>query len=146
MGFEMILVNTQPGLVSLEGTMMAMFLRCLKFVFGEHQVQRESALWWSRKERHAEQRSWFGTGWVSASHCQNTGIAGSTLYLIGAYCVSIHSSQTKSFFVNDVLHGQYLRHRAELQAFFFAIQKLEMALGWLERYKQNPATGDRLIS
>ena len=33
--------------------MMAMFLRCLRFVFGGHLLSRESALWWSRRERTA---------------------------------------------------------------------------------------------
>jgi hypothetical protein len=47
-GFEMVLANSEKGLVSQQETkMMAMFLRCLKFVFGGQQLQRESALWWS---------------------------------------------------------------------------------------------------
>lgn len=49
-------------------------------------------------------------------------------------------------FGNSILHGQYLRHRAELQDFLSSIQKLEMALGWLKQHNQNPAIRSRLKS
>lgn len=45
---------------------MAMFLRCLRFVLGGHELQRESALWWSRRERIVGEppqvREWVGLG------------------------------------------------------------------------------------
>jgi hypothetical protein len=51
-GFEIVLARSRRELVTWEQTkMMAMFLRCLRFVFGGHQLRRESALWWSKRER-----------------------------------------------------------------------------------------------
>lgn len=45
-GFEVVHARCRKNLVTWEETkMMAMFLRCLRFVFGAHQFQRESSLW-----------------------------------------------------------------------------------------------------
>ena len=49
-------------------------------------------------------------------------------------------------FGSNVLHGQYIRRRAELQAFFDSIQRVEMAMGWLGQYEQFTNIRDRLIS
>jgi hypothetical protein len=44
-GFEVVLARSQREMVTWEQTkMMAMFLRCLRFVFGGHGLERESAL------------------------------------------------------------------------------------------------------
>ena len=60
-GFEVVLARCQRDLVTWEQPkIMAMFLRCLRFVFGGYQLRRESALWWSRRERPT--RTWYGLG------------------------------------------------------------------------------------
>ena len=52
-GFEVVRARCRKDLVTWEQTkIMAMFLRCLRFTFGSHLLRRESALWWSRRERH----------------------------------------------------------------------------------------------
>ena len=125
---------------------MAMFLRCLRFVFGGHQLQRESALWWSRKERLGEKCMW---SWYGLGFCN-------TLPRHG-YCwmeprfdwdrMRFSSQFTdKVLFGNNVLHGQRLRRGAALQTFLNSIQQLEMALSWLAQHSQNALIYDRLIS
>lgn len=51
-GFEVVRARSRREMVRWEDTkMMAMFLRCLRFVLGGYQLRRESAQWWSRGER-----------------------------------------------------------------------------------------------
>ena len=53
-GFEIVLARSNREHVTWQQTkMMAVFLRCLRFVFGGHMLERESALWWSRRDRPA---------------------------------------------------------------------------------------------
>jgi hypothetical protein len=66
-GFEVVLSRCKKELVTWEQTkMMAMFLRCLRFVLGGHELKRESALWWGKRERapneESEHRVWYGLG------------------------------------------------------------------------------------
>jgi hypothetical protein len=50
-GFEIVLARSREELITWEQTkIMVMFLRCLRFVFGAHLLQRESSLWWGRRE------------------------------------------------------------------------------------------------
>ena len=68
--FETIRARCRQDLVTWEQTkMMAMALRCLRFVLGCHQLHRESALWWSRREREVghppQQRIWYGLGFCN---------------------------------------------------------------------------------
>jgi hypothetical protein len=50
-GFEVVSARYQQDLMTWEQTkMMAMFLHCLRFVFGGHHHSRELALWWSRRD------------------------------------------------------------------------------------------------
>lgn len=126
--------------------MMAMFLRCLMFVFGGHQLQRESALWWSRKERRGGKGAWtwYGLGF------------GNTLPRHG-YCwleprfdwdrVRFRPQFTDEvLFGDNILHGQRLRHGVEPQIFFDSIQRLEMALNRLGQHTQTSSVRDCLVS
>lgn len=147
MGFETVLANVQKGYTSQEETkMMAMFLRCLKLVFGGHQLQRESALWWSRKDRHGKNGTvtWYGLGFSN------------TLPKHG-YCwmeprfdwdrLRFHPDVTdRVLFGNNILHNQQLRRGAEMQAFLNSVQRLEMAIGWLRQYSHVAEIQSRLIS
>jgi hypothetical protein len=68
-GFELIHAKNQK-LVTWEQTkMMAMFLGCLRSVFCAHQLSRESALWWSKKERVVgdppRKKIWYGLGFCN---------------------------------------------------------------------------------
>ncbi|KIW19427.1 hypothetical protein PV08_03722 [Exophiala spinifera] len=68
--FEIIRARCRQDLVTWEQTkMMAMALRCLRFVLGGHQLSRESALWWSRREREVgnppRPRIWYGLGFCN---------------------------------------------------------------------------------
>ena len=52
--FEVVRASSRKELVRWEQTkIMAMFLRCLRFVFEGFELRRESALWWSRRESTA---------------------------------------------------------------------------------------------
>jgi hypothetical protein len=69
-GFEVVRARCRNDFVTWEQTkMMAMFLRCLPFVFGGHLLSRESALWWSRRERNVGEpprlRIWHGLGFCN---------------------------------------------------------------------------------
>jgi hypothetical protein len=146
-GFEVMLMKSSEGLVSQEETkMMVMFLKCLRFVFGGQQLQRESALWWGYKaaRQGARNLAWYGLGF---SH---------TLPRYG-YCwmeQRFDWSQlrfdpqitSQVLFSNDILHGKQIRRRAEVQVFFDSIRRLELALAWLRRYQQDSTATDRLIT
>ena len=148
-GFEVVRAQSRADLVTWEQTkMMAMFLRCLRYVFGGHLLSQESALWWSRRERTVENaarvRVWYGLGF------RNT--------LPGyKYCwieprVDWNRLQFKSevtdniLFGNNVLRGQYLRRGGQVQAFFDTTRRLELALEWYDVYREVEVVKNRLIS
>lgn len=147
-GFEVVLARCRKDMVTWEQTkMMAMFLRCLRFVFGGHLLRRESALWWSRRERHvgepARLRIWYGLGFSN------------TLPRYG-YCwleprVDWTQLQFKSevtdhvLFGNGMLRGQYLRRGGQARAFFDTTRRMELALDWLRQHKDVEVVRERLI-
>lgn len=148
-GFEVVLARCRRELVTWEETkMMAMFLRCLRFVFGGHQIQRESGLWWSRRERSVgqppRQRVWYGLGFCNTlrryKYCwlEPRFDWGKLTFLSG---VTDHV-----LFGNGMLRGQYLRRGGQVQAFFGATQQLELALEWIDKYQESASIRERLIS
>ena len=127
--------------------MMAMFLRCLRFVFGGHLLRRESALWWSRRERgigeSGQLRIWYGLGFCN------------TLPRYG-YCwleprIDWSRLQFKSevtdqmLFGNSMLRGQYLRRGGRVQAFFDTTRRMELALQWLANNGDVEAVRERML-
>lgn len=148
-GFEIIHARCRKELVTWEQTkMMAMFLRCLRFVFGGHLISRESALWWSRRERSAgqpaEQRIWYGLGFCNTlpryKYCwleprvdwgQLTFLSDVTDHIL---------------FGNSMLRGQYLRRGGQVEDFFDATRQLDLALEWVEKYQANARIRERLLS
>ena len=141
-GFEVVLAGCQQDLVTWEQTkMMAMFLRCLRFVFGGHQLQRESALWWSRRERPT--RTWYGLGFC------NTLLRYKYCWLeprIDWSRLSFKSAITDEvLFGNSMLRGQYLRRGGQVRDFFNATRQLELALEWIDSHHENATIRDRLV-
>jgi hypothetical protein len=142
-GFEIVRAHCYKELVIWEQTkMMAMFLRCLRFVFGGHQLQRESALWWSRRELPT--RIWYGLGFCNTMPRYQ-------------YCwleprldwnqLTFREEITERvLFGNDMLRGQYLRRGGQVRDFFGATRQLELALMWIDRHHQNRPIRDRLVS
>ncbi len=147
-GFEFLLARCHQQFVTWEQTkMLAMFLRGLRFALGSYQLKRESALWWSRREGRAQEnglvQTWYGLGFCN------------TLRRYG-YCwiepridwsqLVFHSPITDNIlFGNNVLRDQYLRRGGAARHFFDITRKLELALGWLEQYHENPDIQTRLI-
>ena len=147
-GFEIVRARCRQDLVTWEQTkMMAMFLRCLRFVLGGHQLRRDSALWWSRRERDVGQppqrRVWYGLGF-----CNTLGQYG--------YCwleprfnweqLVFQSEVTdRVLFGNNILRGQYLRRGGRVSDFFPTTRKLELALDWLAQYRAHRQIRDQLI-
>ena len=147
-GFELMRAKCHREYVTWEQTkMMAMFLRCLRYVLGGHLLSRESALWWSRRERSigdpARLRIWYGLGFCN------------TLPQYG-YCwleprIDWSRLQFKSevtdevLFGNSVLRGQYLRRGGQVQEFFDTTRRMELALEWLGRYKATETVRRRMI-
>ena len=147
-GFEVVRARCRSDLVTWEQTkMMAMFLRCLRFVLGGHQLHRESALWWSRRERDVgdppRRRVWYGLGFSN------------TLPRYG-YCwieprfdwsqLTFQPEVTDQvLFGNNMLRGQYLRQGRRVQAFFDATKDLELALTWLDRHHAHVRIRDQLV-
>lgn len=63
--FELTRRFCRTNFVSWEQTkMLATLLRCLRFFLSNSQVDRESALWWSRRDRPhcrtSDSRTWYG--------------------------------------------------------------------------------------
>jgi hypothetical protein len=148
-GFEVVRALSRKELVTWEQTkMMAMFLRCLRYVFGGHLLSRESPLWWSRRERSISEpgrvRMWYGLGFRNTLPEYK-------------YCwleprVDWERLQFKSevtddvLFGNSVLRGQYLRRGGQVKAFFDTTRRLELALEWLDVHGETDAVKDGLIS
>jgi hypothetical protein len=147
-GFEFLLARCHPQFVTWEQTkMLAMFLRGLRFALGGYDLRRESALWWSRREKearaHRPAQTRYGLGFCN------------TLRRHG-YCwiepridwsqLTFHSRVTDDvLFGNHVLRDQYLRRGGAARHFFDVTRKLELALEWLERYRENDEIQARLI-
>ena len=147
-GFEIVRARCQVDLVTWEQTkMMAMFLRCLRFVFGSHQLCRESALWWSRRERPVgdppAMRVWYGLGFAN------------TLPRYG-YCwieprvdwerLEFRTAVTDHvLFGNDRLRRQYLRRGGQVRAFFAASHRLDLAKRWHDGHHRVRAIRNRMI-
>ena len=141
-GFEVVHARCRRELVTWEETkMMAMFLRCLRFVFGGHELRRESALWWSRRERPT--RVWYGLGFCNTLPRYK-------------YCwlepridwdrLTFKSNVTDEvLFGNGALRGQYLRRGGQVRDFFDATRQLELALDWVDRHHRSEVIRDRLI-
>jgi hypothetical protein len=56
-GLEIALARSKPGYITLEQTkVIAIFLDYLRCSIGSHHLQRESALWLSRRERASSRR------------------------------------------------------------------------------------------
>lgn len=141
-GFEVVRAYCNRDLITWEQTkILAMFLRCLRFVFGGHQLERESALWWSRRELRT--RVWYGLGFCN------------TMPRYG-YCwleprldwerLTFDEDVTEQvLFGNAMLRDQYLRHGGQIQDFFNTTRRLELALTWIDRHHQNQRIRDELI-
>ncbi len=147
-GFEVVRAQCHNDFITWEQTkMMAMFLRCLRFVFGGHLLRRESALWWSRRERgigeSGQLRIWYGLGFCN------------TLPRYG-YCwlepridwsrLQFQSEVTdQMLFGNSMLRGQYLRRGGRVQAFFDTTRRMELALQWLANNGDVEAVRERML-
>ncbi len=141
-GFEVVRAHCRNDLITWEQTkIMAMFLRCLRFVLGGHQLQRESALWWSRRETPT--RIWYGLGFSNTL----------TRY---RYCwleprldwerLTFREDITERvLFGNAMLRNQYLRHGGQIRDFFSSTRQLEVALAWIDQHHQNRAILNQLI-
>ena len=145
-GFEVVLARCHQDHVTWEQTkMMAMFLRCLRFALNAHQLSRESALWWSRRETGDPRsaRTWYGLGFCN------------TLSRYG-YCwiepridwerLTFQPAVTDEvLFGNRTLRSQYLRRGGQVRDFHDIFLQLELALGWLQEHHDQPQICDRLI-
>ena len=146
-GFELMRAKCHREYVTWEQTkMMAMFLRCLRYVLGGHLLSRESALWWSRRERSigdpARLKIWHGLGFCNTSRY--------------GYCwfeprIDWSQLQFKSeitdevLFGNDVLRGQYIRRGGQVKAFFDTTRRLELALQWLNQHQATETIQRRMM-
>lgn len=150
-GFEVIraLSTTRKHTTWEESKMMAMFLRCLRYVFGGHLLSRESALWWS--ERNAKQvdpdlpiRKWYGLGFRITlpryKYCWiEPRIDWSSLQFRSEYSSGM-------LFMNDILRGRYLRRGAQLKDFFDRSRQMDLALEWLGKHHSKSSILPTLIS
>ena len=147
-GFEVVRARCRQDLITWEQTkIMAMFLRCLRFVFGGHQLRRESALWWSRRERTVDETGRLKV-WIGLGFCN-------TLERYGYAWIEPRIDWTGlrfkpditdyALFGNAVLRGQYLRRGGQVQAFFDLTRRTDLALDWLEQYLDNERVRDRLL-
>jgi hypothetical protein len=148
-GFEIVKSRCRPGMVSWEETKtMAMFLRCLRFVFAAHTIKRENALWCSRRERSFENSPQVQV-WIGLGFCN-------TLSRYG-YCwlepridwdrLAFYPDVTDNvMFGNGALRSQYLRRGGEARHFFDTTRRMELAIGWLQDHHHNPPVRTRLLS
>lgn len=135
-GFEVVLTRCQQDYVTWEQTkIMAMFLRCLRFALGSHQLSRESALWWSRRETGPPEsrRTWYGLGFSNTLRRYGYGwieprIDWERLTFQAAITDEV-------LFGNRTLRSQYLRRGGQVQDFHDVFLQMELALGWIRQYR-----------
>lgn len=150
-GFEIVRARSRADLVTWEQTkMMAMFLRCLRYVFGGHLLSRESALWWSRREGRRsdddqqQTQVWYGLGF------RNTLPEYKYCWLeprIDWTRLQFKPGVTdRVLFGNGVLRGQYLRRGGQVQHFFDRTRQLDVALVWLDQHAHVTVVRKRLVS
>lgn len=148
-GFEVVRARSRKGFTTWEETkMMAMFLRCLRYVCGGHLLQQEGALWHGKREGMVGEppraRLWYGLGFKN------------TLPLY-RYCwleprvdwsaIKFKSDVTDNvLFGNKTLQGEYLRRGRQARGFFDISRQLELALDWIGVYRNNDRLCDRLVS
>ena len=141
-GFEVVRAHCHRDLITWEQTkMMAMFLRCLRFVFGGHQLQRESALWWSRRELPT--RTWYGLGFCNTlpryKYCWLEP------RLDWSQLTFQEEIADQVLFGNQMLRGHYLRRGGQIRDFFDATRQLELALTWMDRHHQHEEIRKQLV-
>ena len=147
-GFEIVRARCRQDLVTWEQTkMMAMFLRCLRFVLGGHLLRCDSALWWSRRERDVghppQRRVWYGLGFCNT--LPRYGYCWLEPQFDWSQLVFESAVTDRVLFGNDMLRGQYLRWGGRVSDFFQTTRKLELALEWLAQNGAHRLVQDQLI-
>ena len=153
-GFEVVRARCREDFVTWEQTkIMAMMLRGLRFALSGHQLSRESALWWSRRDRRGNDQHAGGAGrrrhWYGLGFCN-------TLPRYG-YCwiepridwgrlVFKPAFTDDMLFGNDMLRDQYLRRGGQVRDFFGLSRRLELGLGWLDRNHHLGPIRSRLLT
>lgn len=148
-GFEIVKARSRKDFTTWEQTkMMAMFLRCLRYVCGGHLLEQEGALWHSKREKMVGEpprlRLWYGLGF------KNTLAVYKYCWLeprIDWNVIQFKSDVTDDIlFGNKTLQGQYMRRGKQAKGFFDVSRQLELALDWVEKYQDNDRLCDRLVS
>ena len=146
-GFEIVRARSRQDMVTWEQTkMMFALLRCLRFVMGGHRMERESAMWCSKRRLQAatHERKWYGLGFVNTLPRYK-------------YCwweprvdwerLCFNNDVTnRMLFGNGVLRGQVLRRGTQVTAFFDMALALERGLEWVESNMSNEAIEDEVLS
>ena len=148
-GFEIVHATCARELVTWEQTkIMAMFLRCLRFVFGGHLLRRESALWWSRRQRHIGEpprlREWVGLGFCNT--LPRYGYCWIEPRIDWARLQFTPAVTDHVLFGNDVLKQSYRRRRRFLTDFMEPVNRVDLAVAWLEKYRTIPEIRTRLVA
>lgn len=148
-GFEVVRARSRPDFTTWEQTkMMAMFLRCLRFVCGGHLLQQEGALWHGRREKVVGDpprlRLWYGLGF------KNTLLTYKYCWLeprIDWNTLQFDSTVTDNvLFGNKTLQGAYLRRGKQARDFFDVSRQLELALDWIGTHRSNERVCERMVS
>jgi hypothetical protein len=153
-GFEVIRARCREDLVTWEQTkIMAMMLRGLRFALSGHQLSRESALWWSRRDRRgndqhtggpARRRHWYGLGFCNT--LPRYGYCWIEPRIDWGRLVFKPAFTDDMLFGNDMLRDQYLRRGGQVRDFFDLSRRLELALGWLDRNHHLGPIRSRLLT
>ena len=148
-GFEVVHALCARELVTWEQTkVMAMFLRCLRFVLGGHLLRRESALWWSRRQRHVGEpprlREWVGLGFCNT--LPRYGYCWIEPRLDWQRLQFLPAVTDQVLFGNDILKQSYRRRRMFLTDFMEPTNRVDLAIEWLEKYRSAPEIRQRLVT
>ena len=118
-GFEVLHARSCTQMITWEQTtMMSAFMRCLRHVVGGHRLERESAMWWSKRTlgEQPQQRVWYGL------RLCNTRPRYKYCWLetrVDWERVRFKTAITdRILFGNGVLPGQVLRRGVQVKAFF----------------------------
>ena len=139
-GFEIVHARCAKDIVTWEQTkMMAMFLRCLRFVFMAHQLQREPALWEGRQDRVCgnppRRLQWYGLGFRNTLPLY--GYAWLEPRFDWANIQFQPQISDNVMFGNHMLAGQYRRRAAQVYKFLNLTHHINLALAWMRDHHGN---------
>ena len=144
-GFELIRATSSPEVKTWEQTkMMTMFLRCLRYATGGHQLARENALWTKRKE-YNDGKIYYGLNFRHAM--EESRYCWIRPDLINWSRLEFEPDMTDDVvFSNKTQISRFLKRGKRLRYFFDETKQIDIAIRMIRAYRRiSPAIVNRAL-